>query len=306
MTTKNDNFISNNPVVEEDEEKNTKLLELIESVDVSEVSSIKGVVTGVINIIDNPMSTAKDLKDIIEIDPPLTSKVLNVANSINYGTRRKISEIDQAVIWIGFDSLKQIALSQKVCEVFKSDYIEEGYSRVELWRHSIAVAILGKMIYRKEFGERGENMYAAGIMHDIGIIVEDQFRQEDFNLVLRMMAKSRRSLCDVELAVFGFDHTNVAKAITQDWQLPAEMVNAIGAHHDLCNLDDSFKKMAMTLFISNYLVHENRIGFVETKYRDKKLFQQCLKYLDLRYYSLNLIVKEMKQELKAMEAKGFF
>jgi len=77
-------------------------------------------------VINDPESSAKDLKDIIEIDPPLTARVLKVANSAYYCSLRKISEIQHAVIWIGYDVVKEIALSQKVCEAFDQDETFSG------------------------------------------------------------------------------------------------------------------------------------------------------------------------------------
>ncbi len=79
-------------------------------------------------MINDPESGAKGLKDIIEIDPPLRAGVLKAANSAYYCSMRKISEIQHAVIWIGYDVVKEIVLSQKVCEVFDQDETISGYS----------------------------------------------------------------------------------------------------------------------------------------------------------------------------------
>ena len=103
------------------EEKFERISKIIQLVDKSEISSTQNVVSGIINVINDPDSSAKDLNDIIEIDPPLTARVLKVANSAYYGSPRKISEIQHAVIWIGFDVVKEIVLSQKVCQVFDQD-----------------------------------------------------------------------------------------------------------------------------------------------------------------------------------------
>jgi len=167
-----------------DEEKYEKLNKILELVDESDISSIKNVVSGLIKIINDPTSTARDLKEVIQIDPPLTAKVLRLANSAYYSPRNKISEINQAIIWVGYDAIKELAMSQKVCEIFNKDECIEGYSRNALWKHSLAVALFGKMIYRREFGERGENVYVAGLLHEIGLIAKDQFYQEEFRLAL--------------------------------------------------------------------------------------------------------------------------
>ena len=160
------------------ENKHERLNQIVRLVNESDISSIKNVVSGIIKIINNPNSTVSDLKHLIEIDAPLSSKVLKIANSAFYYRGRRVSDIKQAIIWIGYDSIKELALSQKVCNIFKKNPSVNGYSRAALWKHCIAVALFSKLVFRREFGERGDNIYAAGLLHDIGIIAEDQFFQQ--------------------------------------------------------------------------------------------------------------------------------
>jgi len=186
---------------------------LAEQVDASELSSIRSIVSGIISIINDQSSTARDLKHIIEMDPPLTTRVLSIANSALYAPKQKIRDLEQAVIWIGYDALKEIALSQKVCEIFAKGDTIEGYSRAQLWRHSLSVAMLAKMIYRMEFGQRGEDIYICGLLHDIGLIVEDQFAQSEFVTVVRQWLSGKCTLPDAEMRVFGFDHPMIGSAV---------------------------------------------------------------------------------------------
>ena len=288
------------------EERYEKISKIIGLVDQSEISSIQNVVSGVIDVINDPHSSAKDLKDIIEIDPPLTAKVLKVANSAYYYSLNKISEIQHAVIWIGFDVVKEIALSQKVCEVFEQDETVSGYSGRSLWKHSIAVALLGKMICRREFGERGENAYAAGLLHDIGIIVENQFLENEFIAVLHKTEHEKINLSKAESEVLGYTHTDIGKMLTEHWSFPEELVVAIGNHHNPDKAPEEFSKFASTLYIADYLCQERGIGYSDAPYFDPGVFRGCLKRLDIKEYALDLIVKDMEQEISKMEGQGLF
>ena len=289
-----------------EEERYEKISKIIGLVDQSEISSIQNVVSGVIDVINDPHSSAKDLKDIIEIDPPLTAKVLKVANSAYYYSLNKISEIQHAVIWIGFDVVKEIALSQKVCEVFEQDETVSGYSGRSLWKHSIAVALLGKMICRREFGERGENAYAAGLLHDIGIIVENQFLENEFIAVLHKTEHEKINLSKAESEVLGYTHTDIGKMLTEHWSFPEELVVAIGNHHNPDKAPQEFSKFASTLYIADYLCQERGIGYSDAPYFDPGVFRGCLKRLDIKEYALDLIVKDMEQEISKMEGQGLF
>ena len=286
-----------------EEERYEKANKIIELVDQSEISSIQSVVSGVIDVINDPQSSAKDLKDIIEIDPPLTARVLKVANSAYYYSLRKISEIQHAVIWIGFDVVKEIALSQKVCEVFDQDETISGYSGSSLWKHSIAVALLGN---RRGFGERGENAYAAGLLHDIGIIVENQFLENDFREVLNKAKQEKKDLSTAEYEVLGYTHTDIGKMLTDHWSFPEELVVAIGNHHNPDKAPQEFSKFASTLYIADYLCQEKGIGYSDAPFCDPGIFRGCLKRLDVKGYALDLIVKDMEQEISMMEDQGLF
>jgi putative nucleotidyltransferase with HDIG domain len=292
--------------MDQEEEKYARIEKIVQMVNESEISSVQNVVSGITKIINDPESSAKDLKEIIQIDPPLTGKLLKLANSVHYSPRTKVSEIQQAIIWVGYDALKELALSQKVCEVFAGDSDIEGYSRNLLWKHSVAVALLGKMIYRREFGRKGENIYVAGLMHDIGIIALDQFCQDDFRLILNKTKTDKKNHSKTEKEVLGFDHAEVGKGITDSWNLPQELIEVIGCHHNPDNISRDFVRPGLTLYVADYVCQQKRLGYGDAPVQDKELFKKCLKRLELSSYALDLIAEDVEQELRKMEEQGLF
>ncbi len=293
-------------MTENTEVKNTRLIELIENINQSNISTIKSVVTRIIQIINDPDSTAKDLEEIIEVDPPLTARVLKVANSAYYSPQNKIREIDQAVIWLGFNTVKEIVLSQKVCEIFEKEVCIGAYSRPALWRHSFAVALLAKMIYRREFGERGENAYVAGMLHDIGIIAMDQFMQDEFKQALIVTEQQQRNLDVVETEILGFNHSSVGQALIESWNLPNEYARAVGNHHNPARNDQDHVRLCNTIYIADYYCQVNQVGFGDAPYVDHVEFEIALERLSLSEQALDLIAKNMQAELKKMEEMGIF
>ena len=292
--------------MDQEEEKYAGVEKIVQMVNKSEISSVQNVVSGITKIINDPKSSAKDLKEIIQIDPPLTGKLLKLANSVYYSPRSEVSEIQQAIIWVGYDALKELALSQKVCEVFAGGSDIEGYSRNLLWKHSVAVALLGKMIYRREFGRKGENIYVAGLMHDIGIIALDQFCQDDFRVILTKTKTEKKNQTKIEKEVLGFDHTEVGRAMTDSWNLPYELVEVIGRHHNPDNIARDFVRPGLTLYVADYVCQQKRLGYGDASVRDRELFKKCLKRLELSSYALDLIAEDVEQELRKMEEQGLF
>lgn len=279
---------------------------IIDLVNESDISSIKQIVSEILEVIRDEESSAKDLKNIIERDPPLCARLLKLANSAHYGYAKTISDIQEAIVCIGFDAVRELALNQKVCELFKNEDVRHGYSRWSLWKHSSAVAVTSKMIYRREFRERGDDIYVAGLLHDIGIIVEDQFFPELFDSTMVEYSKGERNLFDIEKEILKIDHAMVGKTIGENWGFPDELVDAIGCHHDLGDCNPDYKKFVYTVYIANYICQRDKVGFVEVSKRDVGSFHKCLSELKISERSLDLVMEEVRAELKKMDELEMF
>jgi len=292
--------------METNDNKQKEIDKIVKLVNKSDISSIKQTVTRIIQIINDPDSSARDLKNLIEVDPPLTAKLLKLANSAFYGYPKTISNIQEAIVCIGFDAVQELALSQKVCELFKkADYIN-GYSRPALWKHSVAVALCSKFIYRRELGKLGENIYVAGLLHDIGIIVLDQFCHERFREIIKKYRREKNNLINVESAILGFNHTDIACALMIDWEFPDEIVKIITNHHQPDLVEDEFETISRTIYIANHAVQDRLIGFCDALYKNRTLFRKCLMRLNIKEQAIDLIIKEVEEEISKMEKSGWF
>ncbi|MBW2108710.1 MAG: HDOD domain-containing protein [Deltaproteobacteria bacterium] len=289
----------------DNDKKQEKIKALLEQVEQSEISSIKSVVSEIVRVINDPRSNAMDLKEVIEIDPPLTARVLKAANSAYYAPPKRIDDIRHAILWIGSDALKELALSQKVCQVFEKSVSFDGYSRTGLWTHSLAAALFAKALYRREFAEAGENAYAAGLLHDIGVVIEDQFLQDAFRVIIRKAKKENKELTEIEVAILGYSHADIGGALSEYWNFPEELVAAIRHHHDPAGADELFSRMASTLYLADYVCTQKGFGYIggRTVY-DKDLYLTGLKQLNIRPQAIKLIAEELEQEMRKMQDRG--
>jgi putative nucleotidyltransferase with HDIG domain len=289
-------IIKNHVIITIMNRSNDNDVENIEAVvsraDGSELSSIKNIVSGIVEIINNPESTVQQLKQIVETDPPLTAKVLKISNSAYYSGRGRIGDIEQAVIWIGFDALKEIALSQKVCELFKKEEKIHGYSRPLLWRHCVCCALLCKYVYRMEFNERGENAYVAGLLHDIEHVME-RCAGEDMNLA------------DAENELFGYNHAQVGAALAGRWHFPDELKHAIEAHHSPEHTPAQYERLAVTTYVCDHLSQTSGEGYKDAPCTDDTLYTESLKLLGLHPFSMEIIAEKMQQELQRRARRGW-
>jgi len=292
--------------------KSEKLKNLLGLVNSSDISSIKSTVSELVRLINDPKSSAKDLKKVIELDPPLTAKLLKRANSAYYGFPRTIGDIQDAVVCIGFETLKELALSQKVCQLFNQVDTFAGYSRALLWKHSVAVALCGKLIFTRELGERAGNIYVAGLLHDMGIIVEDQFLLGEFYNILIGTDSDKKNFPEIEQSVLGFDHSDIVRVIADDWKFPSELSTAIDNHHTPDMVDDEDAIITSTLYISDFICQGKTIGFCDAPNFDYQVFEKSRKRLNrlanvnINERCLNLIIQEVEKEIIEMEKSGWF
>jgi HD-like signal output (HDOD) protein len=280
--------------------------ELVERASKSEISSVRTVLAKIIEAINNPNTSAMGLKNLIEVDPPLAGRVLKLANSASYGVNRPLVQILDAIITIGFEAVRELALSQKVCEIFSKGDKFYGYTRTALWMHSVGVALCGKMIYRKEFRRQGDDIYTAGLLHDIGIIVEDQFRHTEFVKVLAQMQDEKIPIDELESQHFGFTHMDIGRKLTEAWKLPGELSQIIGieGRPHLATAENS--TMALTLYVANHACNMRRIGFNETPRMNEALYHDCMTHLKLSELAMHLIMDDVEKSINQMSQEGWF
>jgi len=281
--------------------------QLLSLVNHSEIASIKATLSKIIEVIHNPESSVMDLKNLIEIDPPLAANVLRRANSAFYGMRRGIHSIMDAIIFIGFDAVKELTLNQKFFELFQKNSVEiHGYSRRVLWEHSIGVALCGKLIYRREFRKNGGDMYTAGLIHDIGIIVEDQFLHAELLSILADKEEHERDLHSAEADVLGYCHEDIGKRLAEDWNFPEELCLVLGEAERPETSEGPRLLLADTLYVANCACQLRKVGFSELGRLDRPAYEDCLNRLRIKERALDFIMDEVNAQIALMKNDGWF
>jgi HD-like signal output (HDOD) protein len=173
-------------------------------------------------------STLDDISEIVERDPALVAKVMQVVNSAYFGLRRELRSIREAVQYLGADILKGLALGG---QVFGTALIEpfEGFSLEGLQRHSLHTARLARRLVS---GERGlDDVFTAAIVHDVGQIILAAGQREQFAAVRRRARAERRAYHEVEQETFGASHAGIGAYLLGMWGLPFPIVEAAAYHH---------------------------------------------------------------------------
>ncbi len=184
----------------------------------------------VTQMVNDDKSTMRDFEEIIQMDPVLVSRLLQLVNSPFFGLSNKVDSISKAVVYVGMKNLRNLVAVEALRSMF-NDQGHDGFSRQHLWLHSATVAILADMIGKRIFGDAREDLFLAGIIHDIGLIAEDQVAGDELREACRCYLSGSKSLLECEREVIGTDHADVGFKLAKEWKMPPEVLNAIRYHH---------------------------------------------------------------------------
>jgi len=206
-------------------------------------------------LISDENSTMQDFEKMIKMDPTLVLRILRGANSPYYGLRQKVNSISRAVVVIGINNLRNMIVTEGLREIFKDKNSKKAFSRNRLWLHCAAVSICSQMIMERIFGLNGEDAFLCGILHDIGMIVEDQTATDLFSQVCNTYDENSKPITDYEKEIVGTDHCRIGYLLAKDWHLPVEIQEGIHHHHKI--LDNvSPSSLTGVIQLSEYIVSQ--------------------------------------------------
>ncbi|MDP2847413.1 MAG: HDOD domain-containing protein [Humidesulfovibrio sp.] len=190
-------------------------------------------VTRVLHLASDLNCSARDLLEVVSTDPVLTMKVLRLVNSAYFGRSQKVTSVHQAMVTLGLNTLKNVALSLAMLGALPKKS-SSGFDIDALWEHSLAVGLAARRLARQQNLSRteAEDCFVAGLLHDVGKLVLAQFRPQEFADALDEARQQGRPLHEAERASIGVDHAELGAALARRWELPPALVNALAGHHD--------------------------------------------------------------------------
>ena len=163
-------------------------------------------------------------------DPALTADVLRLVNSSFYGFPRRITTVTEAVTLLGAEAIRQLLLTAGVMHVLAGRETPE-FSPTRLWAHSFATGVGAGLLARKAQRPQPEELVVAGLLHDVGKLVESQIFPAEFTAALAVARAEDVPLHTAERWLLGFTHTEAGQALAEKWRFPTRLAEILAVHH---------------------------------------------------------------------------
>lgn len=233
---------------------------------IDRMPSLSTTATKVLEVCNQPNTSANDLNRVISLDPVLTGQVLKLINSAYYALPGQITSLTRAIIVLGLNTVKNLALSTSIIGSLGKNK-SQSLSMDMFWNHSICVGVAAKTfaIHKNVPVQAREEYFIAGLLHDLGKIPLSNCFAEDYNKVIESVKKDGCELNHAEGVILGIDHCETGKMIAEKWKLSERITTALAFHHEYENA--AAENLDLVLTVAQGNIYAN--SFADSKAGDQ-------------------------------------
>lgn len=232
--------------------------------EIRSLPTLPAIVLQIMDLLSNPNTSVQDLSKIISLDLSLTTTTLKLVNSAYYGFPRQISTVNHALVIMGFNEIRNITFAVSTLRTFPEAFASEHFSQQEFWQHSLECALGAKALAENLRYRVSGEVFIAGLTHDIGKIILEQYLHSYFLKVIKMMQSEKLSMFEAERKVLKTSHAEIGAWLAKQWNLPVEIEEAIKFHHTPEEAESSLELTAI-VHLSDILSHWKSVDSEENK-----------------------------------------
>ena len=206
-------------------------------------------VQSILALTRNMDCSPKDLVHVISKDPVITVKVLRVVNSAYYNLSSQITSIDHAVVFLGFNTVKNLALSVAALSMLPSNHLA-GFDSQQYLLHSLVTAGIAKQLAQRVHDADPNDCFIAGLLHDFGKVVVAQCMPAEYQRALEISLWRETTLHSALREVVGIDHFAIGAMLVERWRFAPQLIETIGHLHE-ASLKDT--DMIACVFAANQI-----------------------------------------------------
>lgn len=228
---------------------------------VTTLATLPEITSRIVMTVEDPRSTASQLHKIISHDPALVTRILKVVNSAFYGLPGQIGSVERAIVLLGLNAVKNLAVAASLGQLFRGVKLCEGFTAKDLWTHCIAVAVTSREIAKQLRVPLAEEAFLAGLIHDVGILVEMHVYPEKLRAVCEKAQKEGGDFCQIERQICGVDHQQLGQALAEQWKFTQACQQVAGFHHRPRAMADQSRMLETIVYIADTLCAQQSKGF---------------------------------------------
>jgi HD-like signal output (HDOD) protein len=237
----------------------TKVMDVVKKV--TTIATLPQVTVQIIKTVEDPKSSAQQLHKIVSHDPALVTRILKVVNSAFYGLPGQIGSIERAIVLIGLNGIKNIAVAASLGQLFRGATLCDGFTPKDLWTHCIAVGVASRDLAKNLKIDLPDEAFLAGLIHDVGILLSLQLYPEKLREVCKAAKDVAGNFCDLERTIIGMDHQQLGMALAEQWKFPRACQLVAGYHHQPQALADHTRYLVSVVHVADIICCQSKHGF---------------------------------------------
>lgn len=262
--------------------------------DTKTLPTLPGVIAKLSSMAQNNSISAQEIARVVSSDQVLSAKILKLVNSAFYGFSGRVSTVSNALILLGVNVVRSLAVSSSIFEIM-------GKNVVGLWEHSMGAAVAANVISKQLKLPEPEETSTAALLHDIGKVIIKIKLQEDYGRLTAHLAEKGLMMREAERELLDTDHAEIGEWLAKTWLLPEKLIEPIAWHHDVEKSIVHQTKTAV-VHVSDVLIKASGFGFSGDDIVPQ-LQPAAWKKLSLTEPLLESIIEEIEDKL--VEVKNF-
>jgi len=266
---------------------------------VKRMPSLSTTVSKVLEICSRPDTAPNDLNKVISLDPVLTGQVLKLINSAYYSLMNKVTSLTRAIIMLGLNTVKNLALSTAIIRSVGQTKKSKVLPIKKFWAHSIGVGVTAKLFAAAldvPMGER-EEYFVAGLLHDLGKVPFG----DEYTEVLMLTKQRQQPLVTVEHDVMEMDHQDVGRLIAEKWKLNEAITEAICYHHSPELAAPENQQLVAAIALADCYICLFDIGYAGNRYPDEGQLTTALELTGLSWQTISGMSDAVEEEIRKAE-----
>jgi putative nucleotidyltransferase with HDIG domain len=238
---------------------NESLKEMVKNI--KNLPTLPAIAQEVLNLLNDNKLSIERLEVIIERDPAISAKILSVANSAFFGFQVSSDALGSAMMRIGFNNVKNIALAISLMTILDDGKRGRAFDYKKIFNHSVSVGFTARLLCKNLKLKMNEDCLMIGMLHDLGYLVLNRYFPEKYEEVMFEFEKGL-ILLDAEKKVLDFTHADIGMWFAEGWKLP-EIVQDVNLFHHTPSLAKKNEKYVAAVHVADYLTSKNIISPIE-------------------------------------------